>query len=253
MEIKGLKAVVTGAGSGMGRYFVLSLLKSGASVAACDLSEESLFSLKEEAKSYEGDLLSSVLDVSDEDSVVSFMSMASDKLSGISVLINNAGITRDGLLIKKKEQGFKTMTLDNWNQVIGVNLTGPFLFTREFARNYIDKDQKRGVVINISSVSHHGNIGQSNYSASKAGLVADTVVWAKELSRYGIRVGAIAPGFINTPILKSMRPEMLEKMLKPVPLGRLGEPEEIWQGVKFIIECDYFTGRLLEIDGGIRL
>ena len=101
MEIKGLKAVVTGAGSGMGRYFVLSLLKSGASVAACDLSEESLFSLKEEAKSYEGDLLSAVLDVSDEDSVVSFMSMASDKLSGISVLINNAGIMHRNTLDKE--------------------------------------------------------------------------------------------------------------------------------------------------------
>jgi 3-oxoacyl-[acyl-carrier protein] reductase len=96
-------------------------------------------------------------------------------------------------------------------------------------------------------------MGQGNYSAAKAGLVADTMVWAKELARYGVRVGAIAPGFIRTPMVESMRPEVLEKVIKPVPMRRLGEPEEIFQAVRFIVECDYFTGRVIEVDGGLVL
>ena len=106
-------------------------------------------------------------------------------------------------------------------------------------------------MINISSVSRAGNMGQSNYSAAKAGLVADTQLWAKELARYGIRVGAIAPGFVQTPILDGMRPEMLEKMVSGVPLRRTGTCQELYLGVKFIIECGYFTGRCLDIDGGL--
>ena len=96
-------------------------------------------------------------------------------------------------------------------------------------------------------------MGQSNYSAAKAALAADTVVWAKELGRYGIRVGAIAPGFIRTPMVESMPPQVLEKITKPVPLGRIGEPEEIWKTVAFIIDNEYFTGRCIEVDGGLRL
>ena len=116
------------------------------------------------------------------------------------------------------------MSLKAWNQVIGVDLTGPFLCTREFATKIIESKQKGGaVIVNISSVARHGNVGQSNYSAAKAGLVADTKVWGVELARYGIRVGAIAPGFVDTPILQGMRPEVLEGMLKGVPLRRTGK------------------------------
>jgi 3-oxoacyl-[acyl-carrier protein] reductase len=109
------------------------------------------------------------------------------------------------------------------------------------------------VVVNISSVARHGNPGQSNYSAAKAGLVADTKLWAQELARYGIRTGAIAPGFVQTPILEGMRPEVLEGMLKAVPLRRAGTTAEIFAGVRFIIECGYFTGRCIDIDGGISM
>ena len=109
------------------------------------------------------------------------------------------------------------------------------------------------LVFSISSVSRAGNMGQSNYSAAKAGLVADTKLWAEELARYGVRTGAVAPGFTQTPILDAMRDEMLEKIVSGVPLRRTGSPFEIWQAVKFIIECDYFTGRCVDVDGGLSL
>ena len=110
-----------------------------------------------------------------------------------------------------------------------------------------------GVIVNISSISRAGNAGQTNYSAAKAGVLAMTVVWAKELARHGIRVGAVAPGFIRTPMVEAMKQEVLAKVIAPVPLGRLGEPDEIARAVGFIFENDFFTGRCLEVDGGLRL
>jgi len=253
MKTDELKIVITGAGSGMGRHFATKLVEKGAKVAAWDLNENALKSLQSELESQKGQCHIDKVDVSKEEEVIVSMKRASQLFSGINGLINNAGITQDGLLIKKKDGHIKTQDCAAWQKVLDVNLTGPFLCSREFSRNYLELDQKSGVIINISSISAVGNIGQANYSAAKAGLIADTVVWAKELSRHGIRVGAIAPGFINTPILKNMRPEMLEKMIAPVPLKRLGEPGEIWQAIKFILECNYFTGRVIEVDGGLRL
>lgn len=144
------------------------------------------------------------------------------------------------------------MTLDQWQSVIDVNLTGVFLCAREAAEQMI-KSGHGGVIVNISSISRAGNVGQSNYSAAKAGVDALTVVWARELARFGIRVGAIAPGFTRTSILDSMRPDMLEKLLAPVPLRRLAQASEIAQATRFIFQNDYFTGRTLELDGGLRL
>jgi 3-oxoacyl-[acyl-carrier protein] reductase len=151
-----------------------------------------------------------------------------------------------------KETGaVKRMSLQDWNQVIAVDLTGPFLCTREFAAKMISTGTKASCVVNISSIARHGNMGQTNYSAAKAGLVADTKLWGLELARYGIRVGAVAPGFVDTPILQGMRPDVLEGMLKGVPLRRAARPEEIFTAVKFVIECDYFTGRCIDVDGGM--
>ena len=145
------------------------------------------------------------------------------------------------------------MSLRQWDQVIGVDLTGPFLCAREFAERIIKNDGGPAVIVNISSIARYGNTGQTNYSAAKAGLVAMTDTWAKELARYRIRVGAIAPGFVDTPILKGMRPEVLQHMLKAVPLRRPANPDEIFAGIRFIIECGYFTGRCIDIDGGMRI
>jgi 3-oxoacyl-[acyl-carrier protein] reductase len=139
-----------------------------------------------------------------------------------------------------------------WRAVIDVNLTGVFLCGREAAERMI-RAGNGGCIINISSLSRAGNFGQSNYSAAKAGVAALTVVWAKELARHGIRVNAIAPGFIKTEMVASMKQEILDKMAAGIPAGRLGEPDEIAATAEFIFANDYMNGRVLEIDGGQRL
>jgi len=144
------------------------------------------------------------------------------------------------------------MSLAEWQAVIDVNLTGVFLCGREAAERMI-KLGNGGVIINISSVSRAGNIGQTNYSAAKAGVAAMAVTWAKELARFGIRAMAIAPGFIGTEMIASMKPEALAKMSAQFPLGRVGEPDEIASTAAFIFENDYLTGRVIETDGGIRI
>ncbi len=256
MKLSEVKAIVTGGGSGMGREFALGIAREGGAVLAADVSAEGLAATVAAAEGLPGQVVAHEADVTDEQSVAGMIAAAAEKLGGLNALVNNAGIFRDGLLVKvdrETKKVAKTLSLDDWRQVIEVDLTGPFLCTREFARACIDAGTRDAVVVNISSVSRHGNPGQSNYSAAKAGLVADTKLWAQELARYGIRVAAIAPGFIQTPILDAMRPEMLERMVAQVPLGRTGQPEEIFQGVKFIVECGYFTGRCLDIDGGLVL
>lgn len=256
MELKDVKAIVTGAGSGMGRAFALGLARAGAAVVVADVSEEGIAATLDAGGPLPGRLVGRVADVGDEASVGELIASSAEALGGVNALVNNAGIFRDHLLVKVDRASGKVtraMSLADWDAVIRVDLTGPFLCTREFARHVIDSAQPEGVVINVSSVSRHGNPGQSNYSAAKAGLVADTKLWAQELARYGIRVAAIAPGFIQTPILDGMRPEVLEGMVKRVPLRRTGSPDEIFQGVRFILECGYYTGRCLDIDGGLVL
>ncbi len=167
-------------------------------------------------------------------------------------LVNNAGILRDGLLLKVKDGQVSKMSLAQWQAVIDVNLTGVFLCTREVAAKMVEL-KCEGAIVNISSISRAGNMGQTNYSAAKAGVASATVVWAKELARYGIRVAGVAPGFIETEMVASMKPEALEKMTAGIPLRRMGKPLEIAQAVAFIFENDYYSGRILELDGGLRL
>lgn len=255
MKLTDAKVVVTGAASGMGRQFALNFAREGAKVAACDMDTANLSTLAEEAAGLPGEIKTFECNVADEASVSAMMDAAFEAFGGMNGLLNNAGIIRDGLLVKKDRNtgAIKKLSLQKWQQVLDVNLTGPFLCTREFAARVIEHDIKDSVVVNISSISRAGNRGQSNYSAAKAGLVADTVLWSKEFTKYGMRFGAIAPGFVRTPILEGMPPEALQRVLKDVPMDRLGEPTEIFAGVRFIFECGYFTGRCLEIDGGLRL
>ncbi len=257
MNLEDMKIVVTGGASGMGRDFCLNLVRAGASVAACDMNEDGLASLEQEAADAPGTLKTYVANVADEASVQALFDQASADLGGLNGLINNAGIIRDGSLVKvDRETGkvAKTMSLRSWQSVIDVNLTGPFLCARELCSRVIDGGLGPAVVINISSISRHGNMGQTNYSAAKAGLMAMTTVWAKEMTRHGIRFGAIAPAPVDTPILRNMKPEALEMMLKKmVPMRRPASTDEVFAAVKFIIECDYFTGRCIDIDGGMRI
>lgn len=253
MELSEVKALVTGGASGMGRAFTLSLAADGADVAFCDLDEEGIAKVEQAGRDLPGKVVGFHANVALEADVKKLVADASEALGGLNCLVNNAGIFRDGLLVKqdRETKKIRTMSLDQWNAVIAVDLTGPFLCTREFACAVIDSGTKPSVVVNISSVARYGNVGQTNYSAAKAGLVADTKLWASELARYGIRTGAIAPGFVDTPILQGMRSDVLEQMLKSVPLRRAGKPTEIYKALKFIVECDYFTGRCIDVDGGL--
>lgn len=254
MDIQGSKILVTGGASGMGRHFVLSLARDGADVAFCDLNEEAIQAVVAEGASLPGEVVGFKANVAIEDDVTALIADAAEALGGLDGIVNNAGIIRDGLLIKKdRETGaIKKLSMQKWQQVIDVNLTGVFLGAREFAA-YAVENGRKGVIVSISSISRHGNMGQSNYSAAKAGVVSMTKLWGGELARYGIRTGAIAPGFTRTPILEGMPPERLAMALKPVPLRRLGEPEEMYMTVKFIFENDYFTGRCIDVDGGLVL
>ena len=250
MKMENVRALVTGGASGMGLCFTEQFKAAGAQVVFCDVNVEGV-AATQDALGVPG----FVADVSDEEHVAKLFEQAAFAMGGpVNVLINNAGIIRDGLLIKKdRETGaLKPFPKAQWDQVLAVNLTGPFLCMRELAHRAIEANEP-AVCVNISSISRSGNMGQGNYSAAKAGIAADTVVWAKELGRYGIRVGAIAPGFVRTPMVESMPPAVLEKIVKPVPLGRVGEPEEIWEAVKFIVACEYFSGRVVEVDGGLRI
>ena len=255
MNIEHSKTLVTGGASGMGKAFTLALARLGGDVAICDLNEEGIEATIAEAEELPGNVVGFKANVADEEEVGALINDAATALDGLNVLVNNAGIFRDSLLVKKDRNTgeLRKMPLADWNAVIAVDLTGPFLCTRDFAAHCISAGTSSAVVVNISSVARHGNRGQTNYSAAKAGLVADTKLWAEELARYGIRTGAVAPGFVDTPILRAMRPEILENMLKAVPLRRAAAPEEIFQAVRFIIECDYFTGRCIDVDGGIRI
>lgn len=251
MKLEDLKIVVTGAASGIGRAIALNLAQGGARVMAFDMDAEGLAALAAEHPS----IATHRGSVASEADVKACVAATVAAFGAVNGLVNNAGIFRDSLLVKKDRATgeVSTMTLADWQAVIDVDLTGPFLCAREVAAWMVANEAGPGVIVNISSCSRHGNRGQSNYSAAKAGLVADTKLWAEELARYDIRVGAVAPGFIQTPILDAMRPEMLEKLLAGVPLRRAGKPEEIYRAVQFIVECDYFTGRCLDVDGGITM
>ena len=253
MDLQNKTVAITGGGRGIGRSIAQRLAQRGAAVALIDVDERGLEATRALCAAEGVTARTYVANVAVEDAVRRVMDAIVADFGRLDVLVNNAGIIRDGLLVKRKEDGtIDTMSLAQWQAVMDVNLTGVFLCGREAAERMV-KAGRGGVVINISSISRHGNAGQSNYAAAKAGVASMSVVWAKELARYGIRVAAIAPGFIETDILSSMRTEVLEKMLRPVPLARAGQANEVAHAAQFIIENDYFTGRCVDLDGGLRL
>jgi 3-oxoacyl-[acyl-carrier protein] reductase len=252
MKVVDAQAIVTGAASGLGRHFSLSLLREGGRVVAGDINPAALRSLKSEAASLPGRLTVAEVDIASEAAVKEFVGKASRELSGLNVLINNAGILRDGVLAVKDAEGVRGLPLLQWSKVLDVNLTGQFLMGREVASVMLERGT-RGVIVNISSLARSGNPGQSNYAAAKAGLDACTRTWALELAPAGIRVGGVAPGVIDTPIIEGISETALAELLAAIPLGRIGTVDEVWQAVSFILTCEFFTGRTIEVDGGARL
>lgn len=252
MQLQDKVIIITGGGQGLGRAMAEYLAAKGAKLALVDLNQERLDETVGLCQAAGSEARAYICNVANEEQVVATVAQIAEDFGAIHGLVNNAGIIRDGLTIKVKDGELSKMSLAQWQAVIDVNLTGVFLCTREVAAKMIEQ-KTQGAIVNISSISRAGNMGQANYSAAKAGVAADTVVWAKELARYGIRVGCVAPGFIETEILAAMKPEALEKMTAGIPLRRLGKPQEIAHSVAYILENDYFTGRVLELDGGLRL
>ncbi|TGK06181.1 SDR family oxidoreductase [Leptospira fletcheri] len=256
MEITGKTAVITGSAGGLGKAMAEHFAKLGANIVLSDISEEKLEEARKDIVSLGVKAIAVKTDVSKEQDAEALMQKAVSTFGSLDIAVLNAGILRDGLLVKVDKQTGKVaskLSLANWQSVIDVNLTGVFLTGREAAAQMIDSGSK-GVIIPISSVAMHGNPGQTNYSAAKAGVAAMTKLWARELSRFGIRVAGIAPGFIATEmVMKDMNPEALKKWEAQIPIGRLGKPEEIAETAAFIARNELVDGVVLEISGGVKI
>ncbi|ELI1840657.1 SDR family oxidoreductase [Vibrio fluvialis] len=252
MNLRDSVIVITGAGQGLGQMMAVTLAQAGADLALLDMNEQGLLDTQKQCHMLSAKAIYYVMDVTNEAQVVKTFEDIVIDFGHVDGLINNAGILRDGLLVKVKDGQISKMSLEQFDTVMNVNVTGTFLCGREAAVKMIETKRK-GVIINISSVARAGNIGQTNYSASKAAVATMATSWARELARYGIRAAAIAPGIVHTAMADQMKPEAIERLKQMVPVGRMGEPSEIAHAAKYILENDYFTGRVLEIDGGMRM
>ncbi|MGY3868708.1 SDR family NAD(P)-dependent oxidoreductase [Aeromonas crassostreae] len=252
MELNNKLIAVTGAGRGLGRAIALALAARGARLALIDVNRADLEITEAELQSRGGVCSLHVCNVADEQEVEASFA-AIEHLGSLAGLVNCAGILRDGMLIKVKEGALvEKMSLAQWQAVIDVNLTGTFLCGREGAA-LMARHGEGGVIINISSIARAGNMGQSNYAASKAGVAALVVTWARELARHGIRVMGIAPGVFATEMTAAMKPEAMDRMLQAIPAARLGQADQLADAVAFILGNDYLSGRMIELDGGLRL
>ena len=254
MELQGKTISITGGGRGLGAAMAKRLAGRGCRLALIDLDEATLGKTRDECRELGSpEVENYVANVAVEADVETVFAAIGAHFGALDGLVNNAGITRDAFTVKATDGKLTgKMSLEQWQQVIDVNLTGTFLCGREAAAQMIALGC-RGCIINMSSVSRHGNMGQANYSATKAGVEALAVVWAKEFARYGVRTASIAPGSFGTEMVRAMKPEVLAKVTAMIPAGRIGDPDEIARTVEFILENDYVNGRCFEVDGGFRI
>ena len=242
MELKGMVALVTGAAQGIGKATAEVFAKEGASVVLNDINEEVLNKAAKDIEALGVECLPVVANTSLLSDVEKMYGQVMDKFGRLDILVNNAGITRDGFLHK--------MTEEQWRLVIDVNLTGVFFCLQGAAK--IMRAAGGGRIVNISSAARYGNVGQANYSSTKAAVVGLTRTAAKELARKNIRVNCVAPGPINTEMLQAVPEKVLEKLIQPIPLQRVGTPEELANAVMFLAsdKSSYITGQVLNCDGG---
>lgn len=237
-------AVITGGAQGIGKATTEKFLSEGASVAVWDIDENKGLAFCDGLKAEGYNIKFFKVNVADENSVKENVQNVVNEFGTIDILVNNAGITRDSTL--------KKMTQDQWQQVINVNLTGVFNCTQAVSAVMLEKGS--GKIINASSVvGLYGNFGQTNYVATKSGVIGMTKVWARELGRKGINVNAVAPGFIATEMVKAMPEKVIQMMEEKTPLGRLGKPEDIANAYVFLAseEASFINGTTLSVDGGI--
>ncbi len=245
MRFENQVAVVTGAGRGIGHAIAVRLAQEGARVASVSRTEANAQKTADEINSIRADAAKAyAVDVADAASVQKAAAQIFEDFGRVDILVNNAGVTRDGLSMR--------MSLDDWDTVVNTNLKGAFVFTQAVMRPMIK--QRSGRIINISSIAGlTGNAGQANYSASKAGLIGLTKTLARELASRGITVNAVAPGLIETDMTTVLSEEIRQAILQKVPLGKLGEPDDIAGAVAYLAspEAKYITGQVLTVDGGM--
>jgi 3-oxoacyl-[acyl-carrier protein] reductase len=244
MRLEGKNVLITGAAQGIGKSIAVEMAKEGANIGVADININTAESAAQEINSFGVKSSAIQLNVSDQSSVTDAVQAFTKELGSLDVLVNNAGITRDTLLMRMKEE--------DWDAVLNINLKGTFLCTKEAVK--IMAKQRYGKIINISSVvAFIGNPGQANYSASKAGLIGLTRTTAREYAPRGIRVNAIAPGFIKTAMTDVLPDNVKDEMMKAIPLGQFGTPEDVAQAAIFLSspESDYLTGQVIHVNGGM--
>ena len=249
MILQGKKVIVTGGARGLGRATTDALIGKGAAVTVFDVDARGLEELRQEQPG----VTCIACDVSNHAQVVAAMNSYHDAAGVADVLVNNAGVLHSAPLVSIGPAGVRTHDAADWDRVLAADLSSVFYMTACAVERMV-VTRTKGVIVNISSVSAAGNAGQSAYSAAKAGVNALTAVWAKELGPLGIRVVAVAPGFVDTPSTAlALSEAQLRETVKRVPMKRLGRPEEIADGVIAVIENDFFNGRVFELDGGLTL
>jgi 3-oxoacyl-[acyl-carrier protein] reductase len=246
MRLTGKVAIITGAANGLGSAAAEIFAREGACVAIADFNEEIGNARAQELSDQGYQVAFFQVNVADQDSVNKMVKNVVNRFGKVDILVNNAGITRDAML--------KKMTLENFQKVLDVNLTGVFLCTQAVVPTMLE--QGCGRIINTSSVSGvYGNIGQTNYAATKAAVVGMTKTWAKELGRKGITVNAVAPGFMETNMTATVPEKVLDSIRATIPLGHLGKPEDIAYAYLYLAsdEAKYVNGTTLHVDGGIMM
>jgi 3-oxoacyl-[acyl-carrier protein] reductase len=250
MRLENRYGIITGGANGIGRAAVRRFVAEGGRIAIWDMDDEAGIALESELGSRHAEYQN--VDVSDPDAVEAAATQCFNAWGRIDILVNNAGILRDAQLIKYKDGEIQGgMSLKSFDDVISVNLRGTFICTRAIAP-YMIKQNTGRIINTVSIVGIYGNFGQTNYAASKSGVIGMTRVWARELGRYNITVNAVAPGFIETDMVRQMPPNLLQMMIDHTPLKRLGRPEEIANAFLFLASEDasFISGTILSVDGG---
>ena len=252
MQLKDKVIIITGGCQGLGRAMAEYLASKGTKLALVDLNQEKLDEAVAACKALGVEARSYLCNVANEEQVTQTVAQIAEDFGAINGLVNNAGILRDGLTIKVKDGEITKLSLAQWQSVIDVNLTGVFLCTREVAAKMIEL-KSEGAIINISSISRAGNIGQANYSAAKAGILGFTRAIAAEVAKKGVTVNAIAPGYIGTEMVMAIKQEVRDSIVATIPMGRLGKPEEIGALCAYLVSdlAGYMTGATLNINGGL--